>query len=70
MSLGGVPAIAVGPQFTINYSGGVLGDTVTISLFVDPEYGVPADSVAITIIPEPMTVILLGLGGLFLCRRK
>ncbi len=70
MNQGGVPAIAVGPQFTINYSGGVLGDTATISLFVDPEYGVPADSVAITIIPEPMTVILLGLGGLFLRRRK
>ncbi len=70
MGQGGVPAIAVGQQFTINYSGGVLGDTATISLFLDPEYGVPADSVAITIIPEPMTVILLGLGGLFLRRRK
>ncbi len=47
-----------------------LGDTATVSLFFDPEYGVPVDSVAITIIPEPMTVILLGLGGLFLRRRK
>lgn len=57
-------------KFTMNYSGGVLCDTATISLFLDPEYGVPADSVAITIIPEPMTVILLGLGGPFLRRRK
>jgi len=47
-----------------------LGDTATISLFVDPEYGVPADSVAITIILEPITVILLGFGGLFLRRHK
>lgn len=70
MGQGGVPAIAVGPQFTMNYSGGVLGDTATISLFLDPEYGVPAESVAITIVPEPMTVILLGFGGLFLRRRK
>lgn len=70
MSSAGIPAVAVGPQFTMNYSGGVLGDTATISLFLDPEYGVPADSVAITIVPEPMTVILLGLGGLFLRRRK
>ncbi len=70
MGQGGVPAIAVGPQFTINYSGGVLGDTVTISLFIGPEYEVPADSVDITIVPEPMTVILLGFGGLFLRRRK
>lgn len=70
MGQGGVPAIAVGPQFTMNYSGGVLGDTATISLFLDPEYGVPADLVAITIVPEPMTVMLLSLGGLFLRRRK
>lgn len=56
MGQGGVPAIAVGPQFTINYSGGV--------------WGPGRFSSYITIIPEPMTVILLGLGGLFLRRRK
>jgi len=70
MSPGGAPAVAVGPQFTLDYVGGVLGETVTISLFVDPEYGTPADSVTITVVPEPMTVILLGLGGLLLRRRK
>jgi hypothetical protein len=70
MSPGGASAIAVGPQFTLDYVGGVLGQTATISLFVDPEYGTPVDSVAITVVPEPMTVILLGLGGLLLRRRK
>ena len=70
MSPGGTPAVAVGPQFTFDYVGGVLGETVTISLFVDPEYGTPADSLTITIVPEPMTGILLGLGGLLLRRRK
>jgi hypothetical protein len=69
-SPGGSPATAAGPQFTFDYTGGALGQTATISLFVDPEYGMPADSVTITIVPEPMTVILLGLGGLLLRRRK
>ena len=70
MSPGGTPAVAVGPQFTFDYVGGVLGETTRISLFVDPEYGTPAALVDITIVPEPMTVILLGLGGLLLRRRK
>lgn len=70
MSPGGTPAVAVGPQFTLDYVGGVLGETARILLFADPEYGIPADLVVITVVPEPMTVILLGLGGLLLRRRK
>jgi len=70
MSPGGAPAIAVGPQFTLDFTGGEVGQTATISLFVDPEFGTPVDSVTITIVPEPMTVILLGLGALLLRRRK
>ena len=70
MSPGGAPAIAAGPQFTMDYTGGTLGQTAMISLFVDPEYGTPASSVAVTIVPEPMTVVMLGLGGLLMRRRK
>ena len=70
MNSGGVPAIAVGPQFTMTFSGALLDETSTISLYVDPEYGTPVASVAMTVVPEPATILLLGLGGLFLRRRK
>lgn len=69
MSPSGDPPIAAGSQFSLGYIGAV-GDTATISLFVDPEYTTPVASVNVTVIPEPMTILLLGLGGLFLRRRR
>ena len=69
MSPTGVPPIAAGSQFSFDYVGAV-GDTATISLFVDPEYTTPVASVNLTVVPEPMTVALLGLGALFLRRRR
>jgi hypothetical protein len=69
MSPGGIPPVAAGPQFNFDYSySGDLAEGTTISLYVDPYFAVLADSVQI--IPEPMTVMLLGLGGLLLRRRK
>ena len=69
MSPTGVPAVAAGSQFGFDYVGAV-GDIATISLFTDPEYITPADSVNVTVVPEPMTVVLLSLGALFLRRRR
>jgi len=69
MSPGGVPAIAAGSQFSFDYVGEI-GDTATISLFIDPEYTTPVASVNVTVVPEPMTVLLLSLGALFLRRRR
>jgi hypothetical protein len=64
------PAIAVGPQFTMTFSGALIDETSTISLYAGPDYTIPTTSVAVTVVPEPMTILLLGLGGLFLRRRK
>jgi len=68
-SPGGIPAIAVGPQFSMNFTG-ILGQTARISLFMDPEFTTPISSVLVTVVPEPMTVLLLGLGALLVRRRK
>jgi hypothetical protein len=60
--------VGIGTLFTMDYScSGDLAAGTTISLYIDPYYEVP---VAQLIIPEPMTVVLLCLGGLFLRRRK
>jgi hypothetical protein len=69
MGPAGDPPIAAGSQFSLDYVGAV-GDTATISLFLDPEYTTPVASVNVTVVPEPMTVILLSLGALFLRRRR
>ena len=61
--------VGVGTQLTFDFTGNV-GDTATISLFLDPEYSVPVASVALNVVPEPMTILLLGLGGLFVRRRR
>ena len=69
MSPTGVPPLAAGSQFSFDYVGAV-GDTATISFFADPFYTTPVASVNVTVVPEPMTVVLLGLGALFLRRRR
>ncbi|MHC4165655.1 MAG: hypothetical protein ACYSWQ_01720 [Planctomycetota bacterium] len=61
--------VGTGTQFSFDYNG-MLGDTARISLFVDPEFVIPVSSVAVNVIPEPMTIMFLGLGVLFLRRRK
>ncbi len=68
MSPEGIPAIAAGSQFSFDYVG-TIGDTATISVFVD-DYTTLVASVNVTVVPEPMTVLLLSLGALFLRRRR
>ena len=69
MSEGGAPG---GLQFELIYHCcGPESEYVTITLWEDAEgYGTPQDTIIIHQVPEPMTIALLGLGGLFLLRRR
>ena len=58
-------AVAAGDHFDVTIDGLALG---TYNIGADT-YGTN-DILAITVVPEPMTLMLLGLGGLFLRRRK
>ncbi len=69
-SPGSSSPISEGSQFYVNYSSGSAGQNATISLYLDPDYSMPAASVNISIVPEPMTIALLSLGALFLRKRK
>lgn len=64
--------VVAGPHFTMDYitAGANIGDIAKILLYVDPDFEVPVASVDVTVVPEPMTILLLGLGGLFLRRRQ
>jgi len=60
--------VEAGPQFTMEFlfDGKAPYGANGISLYVDPVYDVPVCQIGC---PEPMTLILFGLGGLYL-RRK
>jgi hypothetical protein len=62
--------ISAGSQFNVTFSGGSQGQTAKISLYLDPEYTTPVSSVDVSIVPEPITIALLGFGALFIRRRK
>ncbi len=64
-----VTPIEAGIQFLMELTGNI-DDTGTVNFFAHDNFATPADSFDYTIIPEPMTIALLGLGGLLLRRRK
>jgi len=60
--------IIAGAHFTIDFTAGQVEGYATLGLFTVDE--TPIESLRINVVPEPMTLGLLGLGGLFLRRRK
>jgi hypothetical protein len=60
--------ILAGAHININLVGVTEGVT-TVDLY-DTSGMVFLDSAQITVLPEPMTIALLGLGGLFMLRRR
>jgi hypothetical protein len=70
ISAGGLsPAPVAGTQFTVAIKG-VQPGTIFIDLQDDSTFAEIAGPLTLTVTPEPITVALLGLGGLFLRRRK
>ena len=63
--------ILAGAHFTFDLisTGADLSTTYTVRL-LDEDWATEIGSVGIEVVPEPMTIALLGLGGLLLRRRK
>jgi hypothetical protein len=63
-------SVVPGVQFNIMVAGATAGDVYTIGLMAN-DWATYLDSVQVTVVvPEPMTIALLGLGGLFMLRRR
>jgi hypothetical protein len=60
--------VVAGDHLAINLVGVSMGQT-QVNLYADDGETLMGSSV-VTVVPEPMTIALLGLGGLFLRRRK
>lgn len=58
--------ISAGVQWDVTISGLATGSRSVVSDY----YGNPTGMLQVTVLPEPMTIALLGLGGLLMLRRR
>ena len=62
--------VATGIQFYVTFTAGTTLGSNSWMLDEESSAGGPTDYLTVNVVPEPMTIALLGLGGLFLRRRK
>ena len=62
--------VAPGIQFNVTFTAGTTLGSNSWMLDEESAAGGPTDYLTVNVVPEPMTLALLGLGGLFLRRRK
>ena len=62
-------SIQPGVWFEFTVYGAAVGDVYTVDLYAE-DWATILDTGTITVVPEPMTIAMLGLGGLFLLRRR
>ena len=62
-------AVRAGTQHSVHYTLAA-GETTVLDFYLSPDHITAGEPYASITVPEPMTIVLLGLGGLFLRRRK